>query len=102
MEFDKRDLALAYGGRTFAVRAYFDGAGVGGPGWRSVIIENRLPLSHEQAPADGPAACFAEAVRFLAGAVEAQAEAAAIAIPPAARSGLPSGTTASVASATPR
>ena len=73
MDTAKRDLVLAYGGRTFAVRAYFDGAGAGGPGWRSVIIENRLPLAHEQAPADGPAACFAEAVRFLTGAVESQA-----------------------------
>jgi hypothetical protein len=102
MEFDKRDLALTYGGRTFAVRAYFDRAGVSGPGWRSVIIENRLPLSHEQVSADGPASCFAEAVRFLAGAVEAQAEAAAIVTPPAARSGKPSGATTSVASAIPR
>lgn len=102
MEFDKRDLALTYQGRNFAVRAYFDAAGVGGPGWRSVIIENRLPLAHEQAPADGPAACFAEAVRFLAGAVEIQAEAAAGAPPPPARPGWPSGATASVASATPR
>ena len=82
MDTAKRDLVLAYGGRTFAVRAYRDASGDGGPGWRSIIIENRTPLMHEQAPAVGPAACFAEAVRFLTGAVEAQADAAALRPPP--------------------
>ncbi len=82
MDHDKRDLVLAYGGRTFAVRAYRDGTHADGPGWRSIIIENRIPLMHEQAQATGPAACFAEAVRFLTGAVEAQVDAAAV-TPPA-------------------
>ena len=72
MDHDARDLVLAYGGRTFAVRAYQDGAHADGPGWRSIIIENRIPLMHEQTPAVGPAACFAEAVRFLTGVVESQ------------------------------
>ena len=73
MDAAKRDMTLGYGGRTFAVRAYEDGAAVDGPGWHAIIIENRMPLRHEQAPTAGPAACFAEAVRFLAGVVEEQA-----------------------------
>ena len=84
MDLAKRDMVLAYGGRTFAVRAYRDGAGADSPGWRSIIIENRTPLMHEQMPAAGPAACFAEAVRFLTGVVEAQTDAAAVMPPPTA------------------
>ena len=40
MDRDKRDLVLTDGGRTFAVRAYCDGAGDEGPGCRSIISEN--------------------------------------------------------------
>jgi hypothetical protein len=73
MDMAKHDMTLGYGGRTFAVRAYLDGDGPGGPGWRAVVVENRTPLHHGQGPSPDAAGCFAEAVRFVAGLVVAQA-----------------------------
>lgn len=75
MDTTKRDMVLGYGGRTFAVRAYRDDArgDIDGAGWRSVIIENRMPLVHDQITASGPEGCFAEATRFVAGIVEKDA-----------------------------
>jgi hypothetical protein len=70
MDLAKRDLSLAFGNRTFSVRAYRDGDGPGGPGWHAVIIEDRTPLHYEQGPHVSAADCFAEAVRFLATIVE--------------------------------
>lgn len=75
MDLTKRDLSLTYGGRTFAVRAYRDGTGPDGPGWCPVIIENRTPLSHEPAPNQSLADCFAEAVRFVTTVVDAETSA---------------------------
>ena len=91
MDTTKRDMVLVYGGRTFAVRAYHDGAriDVEGPGWRSVIIENGMPLVHEQITASGPEGCFAEAARFVAGIVEADAIAKAGAAVGNGRSSVP-------------
>ena len=76
MDLTKRDMSLSYGGRTFAVRAYRDGNGPGGGEWHAIIIENRIPLRHGQAPTRSLAGCFAEAIRFLTGLVEAQTDAA--------------------------
>jgi hypothetical protein len=76
MDLTKRDMVLAYEGRTFAVRAYRDGGGPDGGDWHAIVIENRTPLRHEQGPSLSPAGCFAEAVRFLTALVEAEADAA--------------------------
>jgi hypothetical protein len=76
MDLAKRDLTLGYGGRTFAVRAYLDGSSPAGPGWHAVVVENRTPLRHGRAPSPTAEGCLAEAVRFVAGLVDAQAAAA--------------------------
>ena len=76
MDLTKRDMIVAYGGRSFAVRAYRDGGGPDGEDWHGIVIENRTPLRHEQGPSRSPAGCLAEAAGFLAGPVEAEADAA--------------------------
>ena len=74
MELIKRDMVLAYGGRTFAVRAYRDGSDPVGRDWHTLVIENRTPLRHEQQGSASPADCFAGAVRFVTTLVEAQTD----------------------------
>lgn len=74
MDTTKHDMALTYGGRTFAIRAFRNGSGPGDPGWHAIIIENRTPLRHEQGPNLSVAGCFAEAVRFLTAAVDLRTE----------------------------
>lgn len=71
MDLAKHDMAVTYGGRSFAVRAYRDRDGQGGDGWHAVVIEGRTPLGHGQGASPDPAGCFAEAVRFLAATVDA-------------------------------
>ena len=78
LDLTKRDMTVVYGGRTFALRAYRDGNGPDGHGWCPVVIEDRTPLRHEADPTPSLAGCFAEAVRFVAAAVEADAAAAAV------------------------
>ena len=73
MDLAKRDMSFAYGGRTFAVRAYEDGRGPDGPGWHTVVIEHRTPVRHGLGPSPSEAECFAAAVRYLTAAVDAQA-----------------------------
>lgn len=72
MDLAKRDLDLGYEGRTFSVRAYLDGKAVTGPGWHSVIIENRTVIQSEQKPNLSPDACLSEAVQFVVGFVDKQ------------------------------
>lgn len=71
MDLAKHDMAVTYGGRTFAVRAYRDRDGHGGDGWYAVVVEGRTPLPHGQGASPDPAGCFAAAVRFLAATVDA-------------------------------
>ncbi len=78
LDLTKRDMTVTYGGRTFALRAYRDGDGPAGPGWCPVVIEDRTPLRHDPGPTPSLAGCFAEAVRFVTEAVEADAAAAAV------------------------
>ena len=73
MDPTKRELTLTYGGRAFVVRAYRAGDGPAGLGWCPVVIEDRTPLPHEPGPTPSLARCFAEAVRFVTTAVEAEA-----------------------------
>ncbi|MCD6031204.1 MAG: hypothetical protein K0S78_3378 [Thermomicrobiales bacterium] len=66
VDFAKRDMTVAYGDRTFALRAYrAEGT------WHGVIIENKTPLRNALAPAADAATCFAAAVQFVAAAVDA-------------------------------
>lgn len=66
LDFAKRDMTVAYGGRTFALRAYRqDGT------WHGIIIENKTPLHSWLGPAADAAACFAAAVGFVAAVVDA-------------------------------
>ena len=74
----KRDMSLTYGGRAFTIRAYRDGSGPDGPGWHAVVVEHRTPLRHGGAPTPTAAGCFAEAVRFVAGLVDAPPGAAPV------------------------
>jgi hypothetical protein len=71
--YPKRDLTVGYAGRTFAIRAYLDGAIAAGPQWRSLIIENHTPLPSEPRPATDPASCLADAVQHLVAALETPA-----------------------------
>jgi hypothetical protein len=68
LDLRKRDMTVAYGDRTFALRAYReDGA------WRAIIVENKTPLRNALAPAVDAASCFAAAVHALAAAVDGSA-----------------------------
>ena len=74
MELAKRDLIHTRGGRTFALRAYLDGSHPAGPGWHTIIVENKTPLRHTLAPTGDPEACLAAAVRFLTATVAADTD----------------------------
>ena len=66
LDLAKRDMALSYGDRTFALRAYReDGA------WHGVIIENKTPIRNTLPSTADAASCFAAAVQFVAAAVDA-------------------------------
>ena len=66
LDLAKRDMTVAYGDRTFALRAYReDGT------WHGLIIENKTPLRNTLAPAADAASCFAAAVLVVAAAVDA-------------------------------
>ena len=73
LDLDKRDLKLVLGGRSFAIRAYLDRRAPDGPGWHTVIVENRTPLNHALTPTDDPQDCIDAAVRFLTAAVATDA-----------------------------
>ena len=72
--YPKRDLTVGYAGRTFAIRAYLDGAIAVGPQWRALIIEQRTPLPYAAPLALDPAACLADAVHYLVAAIAAPAD----------------------------
>jgi hypothetical protein len=72
MELAKRDLDLGYGGRTFTVRAYLDEKARSGPGWHSVIVENRSIVQFEQPPTQSADNCLTEAVGFVVRLVDKQ------------------------------
>ena len=74
MDLTKRDMELLYGGRTFGVRAYRDGSGPDGPVWHAIIIENRTPLRHGQAPHSSLTDCFTGAIEYLVTLVESKSE----------------------------
>ncbi|MCD6028315.1 MAG: hypothetical protein K0S78_489 [Thermomicrobiales bacterium] len=69
LDFTKRDMTVAYGGRVFALRAYRHGGA-----WHGLIIEDRTPLHASFAPALDAAACFAAAVGFVAALVDGAVE----------------------------
>jgi hypothetical protein len=66
LDLGKRDMTVAYGNRTFALRAYREHGA-----WHGVIIENKTPLRNALAPAADAATCFAAAVHFVSTAVDA-------------------------------
>ena len=68
IDLAKRDMTVAYGNRTFVLRAYLDDGA-----WHGIIIENKTPLRNALAPAVDAASCFAASVAFIAAAVESAA-----------------------------
>ena len=66
LDLTKRDMTVAYGDRTFALRAYRDHGA-----WHGVIVENRTPMINVLGPTSDAAAYFAAAVGFLAAVVDA-------------------------------
>ncbi len=66
LDFAKRDMTVAYGDRTFALRAYREGGA-----WHGVIIENKTPLRNALPPAADAAIWFAAAVQVVSAAVDA-------------------------------
>ncbi len=71
LDFVKRDMTVAYGGRGFDLRAYrHNGA------WHAVVVENRTPLHASFAPTVDAATCFASAVGLVASLVDGSVEAA--------------------------
>ncbi len=68
VDLAKRDMTVAYGDRTFALRAYREDGS-----WHSVIIENKTPVHSWLGPAADAATCFA-AVGFVAASVDASVE----------------------------
>jgi hypothetical protein len=68
LDLAKRDMTVAYGDRTFVLRAYLDGGA-----WHGIIIENKTPLRSALAPAADAASCFAASVGFIAAVVESAA-----------------------------
>ncbi len=65
LDLTKRDMTVAYGGRTFALRAYREAGG-----WSSVVIENKTPLRTALAPAADAVSCLAAAVQVVAALVD--------------------------------
>jgi hypothetical protein len=74
LDFAKRDMTIAYGDRTFALRAYREGGT-----WHGIIIEDKTPLRNTLAPAVDAASCFAAAVQVVANAVDATGDASMVA-----------------------
>ena len=70
LDFTKRDMTIAYGGRVFALRAYRH-AGA----WYAVVVEGRTPLHASFAPTVDAAGCFAAAVGLVASLVDGSVEA---------------------------
>jgi hypothetical protein len=68
LDLAKRDMTVAYGDRTFVLRAYLDDGA-----WHGIIIENKTPLRNALAPAVDAASCFAASVAFIAAVVESAA-----------------------------
>jgi hypothetical protein len=68
IDLAKRDMTVAYGNRTFVLRAYLDDGA-----WHGIIIENKTPLRNAVAPAVDAASCFAASVAFIAAVVESAA-----------------------------
>jgi hypothetical protein len=58
LDLTKRDMTVAYGDRTFALRAYREAGR-----WSSVVIEHKTPLRLALAPAADAASCLAAAVQ---------------------------------------
>jgi hypothetical protein len=75
LDLTKRDMTVAYGDRTFALRAYRDDGA-----WHGVIIENRTPMINVLGPTADAAAYFAAAVGFLAAVVDAGVDTSVTAI----------------------
>jgi hypothetical protein len=73
MDFEKRDLTVSYGGRTFAVRTYHEQDQANGAGWHAVIVENHTPLHRGQGVHASPSSSLAEAVWIVSNLVDAQA-----------------------------
>lgn len=73
MDFEKRDLTVSYGGRTFAVRTYHDQDQESGAGWHAVIVEHHTPLHGGQGVHASPSSSLAEALGIVLGLVDAQA-----------------------------
>lgn len=59
-------MTVAYGDRSFALRAYREEGA-----WHGLVIENKTPLRTALAPAADAAAWFAAAVHVVAAAVDA-------------------------------
>ncbi len=82
MDFDKRDLTVRYGGRSFAVRTYHEQDQANGAGWHAVIVENHTPLHHGQRVHASPSSSLAEAVWIVSNLVDAQAGSGSIGAEP--------------------
>jgi hypothetical protein len=65
LDLAKRDMTVAYGDRTFALRAYREAGR-----WSSVVIEHKTPLRLALAPATDAASCLAAAVQGVVTLVE--------------------------------
>jgi hypothetical protein len=65
LDLTKRDMTVAYGDRTFALRAYREAGR-----WSSVVIEHKTPLRLALAPAADAASCLAAAVQVVAALVD--------------------------------
>jgi hypothetical protein len=73
MDFEKRDVTIGYGGRTFALRTYHEQDQEYGAGWRAIIVENRTPLHGGQGIHASPSRSLAEAVGIVLSLVDVQA-----------------------------
>jgi hypothetical protein len=71
MNLEKQDRSVTHGGRHFAIRVYRDDMLQGTPCWHTVIVENRLPLSHGLEPSADVDSGVDAAVRFVTGFVDA-------------------------------
>lgn len=69
LDLAKRDMTVAYGDRTFALRAYRESGT-----WHGLIIENKTPVRNALAPTADAASCFAAAVHFVAASIDAGTE----------------------------
>jgi hypothetical protein len=69
LDLAKKDMTVAYGDRTFVLRAYRDGGA-----WHGIVIENKTPLRTGLVPAADAASCLAAAVHFVAAVVDARGD----------------------------